>query len=94
MFYYSSTNYAIWGLFESNASYFNILAHNIKGGCWWYDNRLNLPNSIPLHFVAMWQTAAEGQSDKMASNMEVQMKQRCETEFLHEDKNCTHWHAC
>ena len=29
---------------------------------------------------------AEGQSDKMMSDMEVHMKQRCETEFLHEKK--------
>ena len=27
--------------------------------------------------------AAEGQSDRMASDMEVHMKQRCVTEFLH-----------
>ena len=30
--------------------------------------------------------AAEGQPDKMASNMEVHMKQRCATEFLHIEK--------
>jgi len=29
---------------------------------------------------------AEGQSDKMASDMEVRMKQRCVTEFLHAEK--------
>ena len=29
---------------------------------------------------------AEGQSDKMASGMEVRMKQRCVTEFLHAEK--------
>jgi len=28
--------------------------------------------------------AAEGQSDKLASDMEVHMKQRCVIEFLHE----------
>ena len=28
----------------------------------------------------------EGQSDKMASDMEVRMKQRCVTEFLHAEK--------
>ena len=27
--------------------------------------------------------AAEGQSDRMVSDMEVHMKQRCEIEFLH-----------
>ena len=30
-----------------------------------------------LYFVAVWQTAAEGHSDKMASDMEVRMKQGC-----------------
>jgi len=37
---------------------------------------------------------AEGQSDKMASDMEVRMKQRCVIEFLHADKiapNDIHW---
>jgi len=29
---------------------------------------------------------AEGQSDKTASDMEVCMKQRCVTEFLHAEK--------
>ena len=29
---------------------------------------------------------AEGQSDRMASDMEVRMKQRCVTEFLHAEK--------
>jgi len=30
--------------------------------------------------------AAEGQSDKMVSDMEARMKQRCGTEFLHMEK--------
>jgi len=40
---------------------------------------LNLLTYIPVHFVAMQQMAAEGQSDKMASDMEVHMKQSCDT---------------
>jgi len=51
--------------------------------------RLNLPTNIPLHFVAMWQLAAEGHSDKMTSDMEMCIKQRCVTEFFHAEKNCT-----
>ena len=31
--------------------------------------------------------AAEGQSDKMVSDMEVYMKQRCVTELLYGEKN-------
>ena len=39
--------------------------------------------------------AAEGQSDKMASNMEVHMKCRCVTEYLHVEINApTDIHQC
>ena len=38
--------------------------------------------NIPLHFVAVQQVAAEGQSDTIASHMEACMKQRCGIEFL------------
>ena len=53
------------------------------------------PDSIPLCFVAVWQMAAEGLSDKMASDMEVHMKKKCGTEFLHAEKISpidTHWY--
>ena len=36
-----------------------------------------------IRFVAVQQMAAEGQSDKMASGVEVNMEQRCVIEFLH-----------
>ena len=39
--------------------------------------------------------AAEGQSDRMTFDMEVFMKQRCETEFFHVEKAAPtdiHWH--
>ena len=53
--------------------------------------RLNLPTNIPLHFVAVKQMATEGQNDKM----EVRMKQRCVTEFLHAEKLApTDIHQC
>jgi hypothetical protein len=42
---------------------------------------LNLPANIPLNFVVVRQMAAERQSDKMASDIEVSMKQRCVIEF-------------
>jgi len=41
---------------------------------------------LQLQFVAMQQTAAEGQSDKMMSDMEVRMKQRCVIGFLRAEK--------
>ena len=45
-----------------------------------------LPAIIPLNFVAVRQMTAEGQSYKMASDMEVRMKQRCVIEYLHAEK--------
>jgi len=51
--------------------------------------RLNLPTNILLHIVAVWQVAAEGQSDRMVSDMEVWMKQKSVIEFLHSEKK---WH--
>jgi len=78
-----------------NASYFVMLDHDVRGGCWWYGSRgWTFPASISLNFVTMWQMTAEGQSDKMASDMEMRMKQRCVIEFLHAEKiapNDIHW---
>jgi len=53
---------------------------------------LNLPTYIPLHFVTVWRMAAERPSDKTAPDMEVHMEPKCGTEFLHAEKNGTHWH--
>ena len=47
---------------------------------------MNIPTNIPLHFIAMQQMAAEGQPDKMASDIEVHMKERCAIGFLHVEK--------
>jgi len=52
--------------------------------------RLNFPSNIPLHIITVQQMAAEGQSDRMVSDMEVSMEQRYGTEFLHMEKICTH----
>ena len=46
-----------------------------------------------MHFVAVWQLVAEGQSCKMVSDMEESTKQNRITEFLHVEKNGTHWHS-
>jgi len=58
-----------------------------------WQKRSNLSNHIPLHFVAMWQMAAEGQSDRMVSDMKVPIKKRCGIQFLHAEKNGSHWHS-
>ena len=57
-----------------------------------WKQRLNLPINIPLHFVAVWQMAAERRSDTMPSDREVHMKNRCVVE-LTRGENGTHWHS-
>jgi len=39
-----------------------------------------------ITFCCVWQKAAEGQCDEMASDAEVHTEQRCVTEFLHADE--------
>ena len=56
---------------------------------------MNLPTGIPLYFVAVQQIAEEGQTDKIPSDIEVCMNQRCVTEFLHTGKIVpTDVHGC
>ena len=60
---------------------------------WQY--RSNLPTNILLYVVAVWQMAAEGQSDKVVSDIEVQLKHRCVIEFLCVENMAPtdiHWH--
>ena len=53
---------------------------------WQY--RLNLPTNTPSDFVPVWHMAAEGLSDTMSSDVEVNvaMKQKHVTEFLNAEK--------
>jgi len=71
------------GYSKSNASYFIMLAHDTRGRWWWYGSRGWVFPPIFLHFVAVSQMAAEGQSDKIAFDAEVQMKHRRVIDFLH-----------
>ena len=73
---------------ESNASYFIKLSLDIRGSCWWYGSRGWTFLSV---LCCSEQMTAEGQSDKMVSDMEVCMKQSCVTESFHAEKNGTHW---
>ena len=45
---------------------------------------------MTLHVVAMQQMAAERQSDRVVSDMEVCMEKKCVSKFLYAEKNCTH----
>ena len=81
---------------KSNTSYFIKLVDNVRGGdAVVPQKRLNLSSCIPLHSTAVWQMAAEGQSDKMAYDMEVHMKQRWVIDFLYMEEMAPtdiHWH--
>ena len=72
---------------------FLMLVYNIIGNGGSMAVELILPTNIPFHFVAVWQMAAEGHSNKTASGMEVWMRQRSISEFLYAEKNDTHWHS-
>ena len=80
---------------KSNASFLFCWPMRSKAMLVTWQERLKLPTSIPLYFIARWQMAAEEQSDKIVSDMEVHMKQRCVIEFLQMEKNSsTDIHQC
>jgi hypothetical protein len=56
-------------MFESNSSYFTVLALDIRDGCWWYGSRGWTFPPVFVSFVAVRQIAAEEQFVKMASDM-------------------------
>lgn len=51
-----------------------------------WQQSLNLPMSILLPSVDVRQIAAEGNSDKMTSDIDEHMKQKYGIEFLHAEK--------
>jgi len=84
----------LWGLLQNC-----VLFYFVDPWCWrqmlvTWQSRMNLSINFLLHFVAVQQTAAEGQSVKMMSNMEMWMKQRSVIEFFHAVKMTpidNHW---
>lgn len=56
--------------------------------------RLNLPAAVSLHVVAVGLIAAEGRSDREASDMEARREQRCHTQFLHAGKKIALIDSC
>ena len=67
---------------DINAFYSMMLAHDVRGGYWWYGSIGRTVPTMLLLVFAMQQMAAEGQTDKMACETEVFVMQRCVTEFL------------
>jgi len=68
---------------ESNASYFMMLACDIRGGCWWYGSRTFPPISHCILLLCdRWQ-----QSGSLTERyMEVYLEQKCVFEFLYGEK--------
>lgn len=59
-----------------------MFSHNVRGESWWCGGRY-------LTYLSVTEMSAEGQSDRRTSDVEVLMKQRCVTEFCHEEKMTT-----
>jgi len=73
-------------------SHFIMLAHNIRGGYWWYSSR-NWTFLTIFHYILLpcnrWQQRDTG---KKASDVEVHVKQKCQWIPLC-GKHCTHWYS-
>ena len=85
----------VWGLLQKECLLFYYVGpwHQRQILVVW-QQRLNLPDNIPLHFVAVQQVTTEGQSHKVVSDVGVCMKQRSVIEFFHVEKTAptaTHW---
>lgn len=65
-----------------------MLAHNVRGGGGGMVVKVEPSTNSPLHFVTVWQTAAEEQSNKINYDMEAWMKQKCVKICLKQKK----WH--
>lgn len=80
---------------KRNVSYFVMLAHNIRGEYLWYDSRdWTFPPIFGYIMLSYDRWQQKGSITKV-SDLEVQMKQRCRTEFLCEEekKKCTLWYS-
>lgn len=78
---------------KSNVSYFWMLVHDLRGRYWWYSNSGWTLPAIFHSMLLLWQIAAEGHSNNMASDMGLHTKPKCVTKFLHGEKHGTHWHS-
>jgi len=70
---------------ESNASYFVMLVHNIRGRCWWSSSRGWTSQPI-LHYILLLGNRWPQKGSLTKWHLEVHMKQRCVSEFLHVKK--------
>jgi len=48
----SNKTFKYKGCSKNNASYFIMLAHDIRGGCWWYDSRRQTFSTI-FHYILL-----------------------------------------
>lgn len=72
-------NLDLWGLLWKEC----LLFYYLSPQCQRWVFMIWLPTSILFHFLAVRWMASERQSDKMASDIEVWIKQTWRTEFLH-----------
>jgi len=84
--------YIYKGYSESNASYVMMLTHDVRDRCWWHCSRVSTFLST-LHYILLYNKWQQRGTLTEWCHMEVHMKQRCVTEFLHAEENGTHWHS-
>ena len=81
------------GCSTSNASYFMMLAHIIRGGCWRYGSRGW--TFLPIFCYILWPCGRWQQRSSLTKwCLEVRIKKRCRNEFLHVEKMALidiHW---
>lgn len=60
------------GHFERNTSFFIMLAHDVRGECWWYGSKRTF---LPINIFVLLQITTKWQSGKMVYVMKWDMKQ-------------------
>ena len=71
------------GCSKSNASYFIVLAHNIRGRCWWYGSRGRTFPPVSHYLLLPWDRWKQRGS---LTEWHLTWKCWCVTEFLHAEK--------
>ena len=82
------------GCSKSNASYLTMLAHNVRGGCWWYGSTAWTFPPI-THYILLlfdrWQQ--RGSPTKRCLTQKYRWSKCVSMTSSMQKKNCSHWHS-
>ena len=70
-----------------------MIAHNTRGRWWWYGSRGWTSPPIFCDILLPCDRWQQRGNDRMVSDIETYMDQRCTIEFFPAEKNGTHWHS-